>query len=166
MKIFAYGSNMSLNRLKNRVPSAVKISNGFVEGLSLECSKVSKDCSGKATVIKTDNKDDLVWGVLFEIDEKEKPQLDRAEGLNFGYDESIIEVNDGKEFHKAQIYIANDKSIDEELKPYNWYKAFITEGAKENRLPIDYVRKLESLNSEKDNNDERRIKNENILKFK
>ncbi len=80
MKIFAYGSNMNLNRLKNRVPSAVKISNGFIEGFSLECSKASKDSSGKATVIKTDNKDDLVWGVLFEIDEKEKPQLDRAEG--------------------------------------------------------------------------------------
>jgi len=164
MKIFAYGSNMNLNRLKNRVPSAVKISNGFIEGFSLECSKVSEDSSGKATVIKTNNKEDLVWGVLFEIDGKEKPQLDRAEGLNFGYDESVIEVNDGKEFYKAQIYIANHKSIGEGLKPYNWYKAFITEGAKENRLPLDYVRKLESLNSEQDENDERRIKNENILK--
>ena len=166
MKIFAYGSNMNLNRLKNRVPSALKISNGFIEGFSLECSKVSKDSSGKATVFKTDNKEDFVWGVLFEIDQKDKALLDRAEGLNFGYDELVIEVNDGKEFHKAQIYIANDKSIDEGLKPYNWYKAFITEGAKENRLPIDYVRKLESLNSEKDENDERRIKNENILKTK
>jgi hypothetical protein len=156
---------MNLNRLKKRVPSAVKISNGFIEGFCLECSKVSKDNSGKATVIKTNNKEDLVWGVLFEIDENQKPQLDRAEGLNFGYDESIIEVNDGKEFHKAQIYIANDKSVDGSLKPYNWYKAFITEGAKENRLPIDYVRKLDSLNSQQDENDKRRIKNENILKF-
>ncbi len=157
---------MNLNRLKNRVPSAVKISNGFIEGFSLEFSKASKDSSGKATVIKTNNKKDLVWGVLFEINKKEKPQLDKAEGLNFGYDESVIEVNDGKEFHKAQIYIANDKSIDKGLIPYNWYKAFITEGAKENRLPVDYVRELESLNSEQDENDERRIKNENILKIK
>jgi len=166
MKIFAYGSNMNLNRLKNRVPSAVKISNGFIEGFSLKCSKASKDGSGKATVLNTGNKVNLVWGVLFEIDEKEKPQLDKAEALNYGYDERIIEVNGGKEIHLAQIYFANDKSINEELKPYNWYKAFITEGAKENGLPNDYINKLESLNSEQDKNYERRIKNENILKVK
>lgn len=166
MKIFAYGSNMNINRLKNRVPSAVKISNGFIEGFSLKCSKLSKDSSGKATVIKTDNKKDLVWGVLFEIDEKEKPLLDRAEGLNYGYDELIIDVNDGKEIHKAQIYIANDKSVDEGLKPFSWYKAYITEGAKENQLPNDYIKMLESINSVKDENDERRIENENILKNK
>ena len=166
MKIFTYGSNMNLNRLKNRVPSAVKISIGFIVGFSLECSKVSKDGSGKATVIKTGNKDDLVWGVLFEIDEKEKSKLDRAKGLNFGYNESVIEVNDGKEIHNAQIYIADDKSIDKGLKPYSWYKSFITEGAKENQLPIDYVKILESLNSVVDENDERRMKNENILNVK
>ncbi len=32
MKIFAYGSNMNINRLKERVPSAIKICNASVEG--------------------------------------------------------------------------------------------------------------------------------------
>lgn len=122
MKIFAYGSNMSLNRLKARVPSAVKISNGFIEGYELKCIKKSKDGSGKATIVNTGRTEKIVWGVIFEINENEKPILDRAEGLNHGYHETIIEVRIGKENQNAQVYISDLDAIDEGLNAYHWYK--------------------------------------------
>jgi len=164
MKIFAYGSNMSLKRLKARVPSATKITNGYVEGYELKCVKRSIDGSGKATIIKTNNIKDKVWGVVFEIDESEKPKLDRFEGLNNGYYESIIVIKTYDNAYSAQIYIADDKAINYELNPYEWYKAFILSGAKENDLPENYVKKLETINSVNDLNILRRKENENILK--
>ena len=165
MKIFAYGSNMSHNRLKKRVPSAIKISNGFVKGYTLNCSKISrKDGSGKATLNATGSNEELVWGVIYEIDENEKPMLDSAEGLNNGYNETMIEVSDGQEVHKTQIYLADKGYVNEELKPYEWYKAYMIEGAKENDLPKDYITKLDSLDANKDQNDERREKEMKILK--
>ncbi|MCB9337586.1 MAG: gamma-glutamylcyclotransferase [Lewinellaceae bacterium] len=164
MKIFAYGSNMNLNRLKARVPSANKISNGYIEGYELRCIKRSTDGSGKATVLKTDNNENKVWGVVFEINEKEKSRLDRAEGLGYGYNESIIQVRNGNEVWNAQIYIADKEAIDENLIAYNWYKAFIVNGALENKLPENYCDGLKKIGSMQDKNDERRIKNEKILK--
>ncbi len=164
MKIFAYGSNMSLNRLKARVSSAKKISNGYIEGYELKCIKISNDGSGKATISKTNNNENKVWGVVFEIDENEKPRLDRAEGLNYGYNQSTIQVKNGKEVWNAQIYIADKKAINENIIAYNWYKAFIVNGAIENELTKDYTDELNKISSIEDKNDERRIENEKILK--
>ena len=164
MKIFAYGSNMSLKRLKARVPSATKVTNGYIEGFELKCIKQSIDGSGKATIIKTNNIKDKVWGVIFEISENEKPTLDKYEGLNNGYHESNIEVKIFNDFCSAQIYIADDNAINDERNPYEWYKAFILSGARENNLPENYVKKLENIYSINDTNDLRRQENENILK--
>lgn len=87
MLIFSYGSNMNLNRLAKRVPSAVKVSNAFLPEHKLLCNKISKDGSAKANIFKTYIAAELVWGVLFTIDSKEKPLLDKAEGLGMGYNE-------------------------------------------------------------------------------
>ena len=164
MKIFAYGSNMHHNRLKNRVPSKVKVSNGYILGYKLHCTKSSTDGSGKATVVKTNNVNDKVWGVIFEIDENEKLQLDRAEGLNYGYIESQIEVNSIEEIHETQIYVAEENYINQDLIPYEWYKSFIVDGAKQNGLPQDYIEELETLESRKDSNDERKERADKILR--
>lgn len=90
MKIFAYGSNMNLNRLKARVPSASKVCNASISGYFFSFNKKSSDGSGKGNITHTNNAADTVWGVVFEIDETEKGMLDEAEGLGNGYDESII----------------------------------------------------------------------------
>ena len=85
MLIFAYGSNMNINRLTQRVPSATKVSNVFLTGYKLMCNKVSRnDGSAKANIEKSDIATDIVWGILFEIDNNEKPMLDKAEGLGKG----------------------------------------------------------------------------------
>jgi hypothetical protein len=167
MLIFAYGSNMNLNRLTKRVPSAVKVTNAFLPGYRLVCNKVSKDGSAKANIIKTDNLAELVWGVLFTINSNEKYLLDKAEGLGMGYNEDILTFfDDINNTYTAQVYIADSNSIDNTLLPYDWYKEFIISGAIQNKLPAEYISQLQSIICIRDHDEERRTKNYSILSGK
>ena len=168
MLIFAYGSNMNLNRLTQRVPSAMKISNVFLPGYKLVCNKVSKkDGSAKANIIKTDNLTEFVWGVLFTIDKTEKTLLDKAEGLGKGYNEdTFIFFDETNNSYVAHVYIADSKAIDNSLLPYDWYKEFIVSGAILNNLPAEYISKLQSITCIRDHDAERRTTNYSILSGK
>lgn len=168
MLIFAYGSNMYLNRLTKRVPSAVKITNAFLPGYKLVCNKVSKkDGSAKANIIKTDNLAEVVWGVLFTIDSNEKYLLDKAEGLGKGYNEDTLtffdEINNP---YVAQVYIADSKAVDNNLLPFDWYKDFIVSGAIQNKLPVEYIYQLKSISFVRDHDEKRRTENYAILSGK
>ena len=164
MIIFSYGSNMNLNRLKERVPSAKKIDTGYIMEFDLKCIKRSIDGSGKATILNSDYCNEKVWGVVYEIDDKDKTSLDKAEGLESGYNEVMVDVNiiDNRKL-KSQTYIADKEFIDSKLSPYHWYKEFIITGAIENNLPKDYIEKLKEISSQDDTNNERKLKNESIL---
>lgn len=167
MLIFAYGSNMNLTRLLQRVPSAVKVSNAFLPGYKFVCNKVSKDGSAKANIIKTDISGELVWGVLFNIDNKEKPLLDKAEGLGLGYnEETLIFFDQLSNSYSAQIYIADGNSINSHLLPFDWYKEFIVTGAIQNQLPAAYISQLQSIPCVPDPYEKRRLKNYSILSGK
>lgn len=167
MLIFAYGSNMNLNRLAKRVPSAAKVTNAFLTGHKVVCNKISNDGSAKANIIKTDVPAEFVWGVLFSIDNNEKALLDKAEGLGKGYNECTLtffdEINNS---YTAQVYIADSKAIDNDLLPYDWYKEFIVTGAIQNKLPAEYISQLQSITCIRDHDEERRTKNYSILSGK
>jgi gamma-glutamylcyclotransferase len=164
MLIFAYGSNMNLNRLTKRVPSAVKVSNVFLPRYKLVCNKISNDGSAKANIIKTDVPAEVVWGVLFSIDSYEKALLDKAEGLGKGYnDDTLTFFDEANDSYAAQAYLADSKSIDNNLLPYDWYKEFIVTGAVQNKLPAGYISQLQSITCIRDPYEERRIKNYSIL---
>lgn len=164
MLIFAYGSNMNLNRLTKRVPSAVKVANAFLTGHKIVCNKISNDGSAKANVIETDVPDEIVWGVLFSIDRSEKYLLDKAEGLGKGYIEGILTLFDEtNNSYAAQIYIGDSNFLDNTLLPYDWYKEFIVSGAIQNKLPAEYILQLQSIACIRDHDEARRIKNYSIL---
>ena len=168
MLIFAYGSNMNLNRLTQRVPSAVKVCNVFLPGYKLVCNKVSKkDGSAKANIVKTDNLGELVWGVLFYINSNEKPLLDKAEGLGMGYNEDTLTFSDETNNpYVAQVYIADSKAVDNNLLPFDWYKDFIVSGAIQNKLPVEYIYQLKSISFVRDHDEKRRTENYAILSGK
>ncbi len=164
MLIFAYGSNMNINRLTQRVSSATKVANVFLRGYKLVCNKVSKDGSAKANMEKSDIATDIVWGILFEIDNNEKPMLDIAEGLGKGYNEDCLTFTDENNLkHIAQVYIADSKSINNCLVVYNWYKEFIITGAIINQLPADYITQLQSIPCIPDPDEKRSEKNYSIM---
>ena len=155
MKYFSYGSNMSLKRIRSRTPSAVVDSVACLSGHVMKFRKRSnKDGSAKCDVVETSNRDDVVWGVVFEIDDVEKTYLDNAEGLGYGYEQKAVELTgpDGKTL-RAYTYYATD--IDDGLKPFTWYTEHVLRGARENGLPAEYIAGIEEIESIQDPDRER-----------
>lgn len=147
MIYFAYGSNLCLGRLRSRTPSASLLFTAKLIGYSLRFHKKSKkDNSGKANAYRTNVNTDIVWGAVFAIDDKEKPALDQAEGLDKGYVLTNIQViKEDQSVHNVCTYVAHIGSIDDNLKPYSWYKRFIVDGARQLHLPQDYILQIEAI---------------------
>ncbi len=139
---FAYGSNMDTARLRFRTPGCKVIGVSTLVGHELRFHKSSKDGSAKCDAFWTGNPTDVVVGVLYNIPVSQKSALDNAEGLGKGYDEATITVmtSDAKAVD-AVTYFASDGTIDERLKPYQWYKDFVESGAREHDLPKTYVQR-------------------------
>src|SRR6267154_56947 len=110
LRYFAYGSNMLTARLRERVPSATAIGIGQLVGHALRCDKRrSRDGWGKCDAEATSRRDDVVWGVVFELDPEDKPALDKAEGLGAGYREKTVNVLTEAGPVTAVTYYATDK---------------------------------------------------------
>lgn len=161
MKVFCYGSNMSSKRLKteDRCPGAKFLCTAFIEQYVFKFNKKSTlgIGSGKGNIIFTGNSADIVWGIIFEIPEKEEKALDEAEGLGKGgYEKQSITVKNKNEDIDVIVYIAiNSDYVDDTEKPFDWYKNHCIKGAIEFDLSTDYVKFLESFESKKDKNTKR-----------
>ncbi|MCP4177281.1 MAG: gamma-glutamylcyclotransferase [bacterium] len=157
---FAYGSNMLLNRLKNRVPSAISLGTALLKDYTLTCSKLSKDGSNKLSIDKGSAKDE-VYGVLYELDVNEKKLLDKAEGLKHGYEETNIDVLFKGKHVTAMTYYGT--ITNRNILPYKWYKAFVLAGAKFHKFPAKYVKMILHAVAKNDMNPIRNEFNKNIL---
>jgi cation transport regulator ChaC len=155
MLYFAYGSNMSLARLRQRTPSARRISVGALSGHRLCFHKVShRDGSAKCDALETGLEQDRVWGVVYRIAPEERVLLDQAEGLGQGYQRAWVDLRlQGGEVCRAFLYRAT--LIDRRLAPFTWYKQHVLVGARENGLPDDYVRLIEAVYALQDADRER-----------
>lgn len=141
---FAYGSNMSTERLQKRVPSAKPIGRAKLPDKRLVCNKKSKDGSGKANL--TDKTGVIVWGVLYEIDEIELDKLDEVES---GYARMLMKVmTDQGSLVEAHVYVSSE--LTDDAQPYNWYKKAIIDGARQHHLPESYVEYLKQIKSKRD----------------
>lgn len=161
LRYFGYGSNMFTKRLRERVSSAKPIGIGYVKEHQLRWHKESGDGSGKCDIYFTGDKKHLVYGVLFEISAAEKNKLDKAEGLNNGYNEKKVAVITSSGLVSAVTYYAT--VTDEQLRPYDWYKRYVVEGAVEHCLPESYVEELKSVESVKDPDHKRERKETSLF---
>ena len=159
---FGYGSNMLTKKLKDRCPSAVKIDVCRTKEYTLKFHKVSSDDSGKGDMAKAESETDELYGVAFSIDKSEESNLDGAEGYGYGYDKKEIDV-EGITKGPLRVWTYYATNIDPELKPYHWYKRQTVEGARENGLPEDYIKKIEDFESIQDMDEERVARNEKYL---
>jgi gamma-glutamylcyclotransferase (GGCT)/AIG2-like uncharacterized protein YtfP len=144
-RYFAYGSNMSTERLRGRTPSARPLGRASLAGHILRWHKLGRDGTGKCDAAYTGKRSDTVWGVLFEIDRAEKAALDRVEGLGIGYDEAEVQVVLAGACCSARTYRAKPGRTDAALKPRQWYKDHVLRGAREHELPVWYIEHLEGL---------------------
>jgi len=123
----------------------------------------SNDGSAKCDAFHTGNLADKVYGVVFEIDESEKPDLDEYEGRGRGYNQITIRVHTDDGILEMFTYVADEKAIDDSLEPYSWYKDLVLGGAIEHALPEFYIRKIQSVNAKQDMNKAREERNRKLL---
>ncbi len=154
MLYFAYGSNMSVPRIKARIPAAEFVTIARLHGFRLTFSKPGCDHSGKCDVIQTGQEDDAVFGVVYRISALDKPILDCYEGLGVDYLERSVALHtlDGDEI-RAYLYVATEQQP--ELSPYDWYKKHVLCGAQEAGLPADYVASIAAVAAVPDPDSER-----------
>ena len=159
---FAYGSNMLSSRIKERCSSACPLGIAELHGYELKWHKRSKDESGKCDVVQSKDANQIVYGVLYEITESQKSDLDKAEGLGNGYEAKQVQVVFKGTARTVSIYVAT--KMDSSLKPYTWYKAFVVAGAKEHKLPSKYIEHLEAAEATQDPDYKRHERNSQLLK--
>ncbi len=155
---FAYGSNMSTPRLRERMPSCKALGIATLPGHALRFHKRSTDGSGKCNAVATDDENSVI-GVLFSFDPAERAKLDKAEGVGSGYEHATVTViNDKGRRRKVLTYLATPDYIDDNLKPYAWYKDFVLAGGREHDLPPGYIAEYIEAVEATDDPDEARDK--------
>lgn len=145
MKIFCYGSNMEKVRMCSRCPSAKFLSVGTLGGWQLVFNKKSKDGSSKANLQRLSQA--KVWGVVWSIDDVDKPALDRAEGLGRGYEQMPVKVfSETTGEIECLAYVAlEQKYLESKLGPHSWYSELVLLGAHQWSLPPEWIKTLEEL---------------------
>jgi gamma-glutamylcyclotransferase len=144
MLYFSYGSNMSTPRLAARAPAARAVGVAKLQMHGLSFRKKGKDGSAKCDAVCTNDRMDVVYGVVFRISAAGKAELDRQEGLKNGYEEKVVRVvtRDGKALQAVTYYATR---IEPGLKPYEWYKEHVLRGAREHGLPAEYIQAIASV---------------------
>jgi AIG2 family protein len=167
VKYFAYGSNMLTKRLRQRTPSARFSAVTKLTQHVLRFHKRSEDKtghkSGKCNAYFTGDEKDYVYGVVFDIDRNEKDKLVEVEG---GYVEEKLTLTsrDGKSEAAFMFNVADRACLDDELRPYDWYKALVLAGAKEHNFPEEYLREIDKVATIRDPNKDRNNRNRRFLR--
>ena len=144
MWYFAYGSNMDEERMEKRGVNFNERKYAFIKGWKLTFNKVASEnpTEGYANIEKDDN--DVVEGILYQIDENGLRKLDRYEGVPDHYIKKELEVClANKEKAVAYVYIANKGKVNDGLKPSKKYLSHLLKGC--DLLSEAYCNKLKNI---------------------
>lgn len=116
-----------------------------LDGYRLAFNKKGHDGTGKANIVQ-----DLagtVWGVVYLCTREDLDKMDCFEGVARGdYQRKIVHVrvDDGVEL-EAVTYVAGTAFVDDSLYPNCGYLQKILNGAREHKLPNDYILSINRL---------------------
>jgi gamma-glutamylcyclotransferase len=153
-RVFAFGSNMCSGRFRDYgVHPQGDACAALLCEYHLLFNKVSqRDRSGKANV--EPHRDGQLWGVLYTVSTEDLAILDAGEGGGYRRNRLPVRTVDGGAIN-AWVYVATQPSDDPALRPYEWYKRFLVEGAREHSLPPAYIEELEHIEATADTDRER-----------
>lgn len=140
---FAYGSNLSVEQMKNRTKELGVYSRVKLYGYRLAFNKRGKDGTSKANLVA--HPGGVVWGVAYRLSTEALKLMDRHEGVASGhYQRLIVEVHtDLGHTLEAVAYIAQTAYLDHALAPSSQYLQTILQGARHHGLPEAYIAEIQ-----------------------
>jgi len=133
----AYGSNLNIEQMSWRCPTATIWGKGILKGWTL-IFRSMRD-SAYATIKK--EADSSVPVVVWEIDRRAELSLDRYEGYpSFYYKEDIEVTLDNGEAITGMAYIMNQRAVPG--IPSKSYVRTIMEGYLDNKLDLNYLERF------------------------
>ncbi len=129
---FAFGSNMSSKRIKDRIGRFPERVPGLLNDFKLVFNKKAgrnADAEGYASVVPAAGS--KVEGILYQLTDDEFKVLNRYEGVSSGhYQRDNVEVirTDNNERVDAIIYVACARYVSDKLKPSREYLNYLLEG--------------------------------------
>jgi gamma-glutamylcyclotransferase len=136
---FAYGSNMSSARLRERVPDARSLGRARLPGFRLAWNKPGRDGTGKANIVAAQSQ--VVWGVLYQFESSNWPLLDGIEG-DYARERWDVQNLRGEQID-AHVYRWRGDPAAPDLAPLAWYRRHLLDGAREHDLPREVIEALE-----------------------
>lgn len=151
---FAYGSNLSSERIKVQNPSAVAVGPALLEDYKLDFNFHSKRWHGAPATIQAEP-GSQVYGVLWKLHLDNLSSLDNQEGVKSKiYNRFQVEVRTLKDgvlsqekssAFSYQLHPDRCTSTGKDKQPSKVYLNVMLNGARENQLPQDYIKKLEAI---------------------
>ena len=139
---FAYGSNLSIDRMKSRTGPIRDAKRARLSRYQLVFNKRAEGVGAYANIVP--NSDTKVWGVTYLCDQEAIEKLDLCEGVDGGHyvhEWLPLTWDDGATLN-ALAYNAGEEYICEGEEPTPEYVAHIIKGAEEHGLPEEYTRSI------------------------
>lgn len=139
----AYGSNMSLQRLAERIGKTDEIKKGYLEGYKLRFNKKAAKGGSYANIAYA-GPDFRCPFVAHRISKQQLQVLDRFEGEPSHYVRIGLPISDEKgESYFGHVYIANPKKLTMNESPSSDYLNHIYRGYEEHRFDTTSLPRLE-----------------------
>jgi hypothetical protein len=131
---FAYGSNMSRERLEARTETVVHRGHAVLREWSHSFTHLGRDGTGKGNIIETAGHE--VHGVLYELSHE---QFEILHYYEWGYD--LVKVPVERQACGSELTALTYTSIDvlHDLQPKDEYVEHYLQGMRENRIPEHYL---------------------------
>lgn len=141
LNYFAYGSNLDLKAMKLRCPDSQPLQTGVLKGYSLAFTYDSAGWEGGVADIMEDPKKE-VWGLLYQISERDLENLDEYEGYPTAYTRftTSIHTPSGR-IEPVWVYeVVQKKGF---VPPTKEYLDIIRKAGKELNFPENYRKELD-----------------------
>ncbi|CAL8293673.1 unnamed protein product [Merluccius merluccius] len=143
---FAFGSNLLKERLQLANPSAAFRCTGrlkdYVMKFGLWGEHVSNRWHGGVASIDFCPGEE-VWGVVWSMSDEDRPSLDNQEGVSSGiYSPMEVNVETSEGVLRCRTYQMTGLHVS---PPSPQYKQVVCMGAKQHSLPVEYVKKIEAV---------------------
>jgi gamma-glutamylcyclotransferase len=140
---FAYGSNMSPQRMNERLVGYKSRSLGILYDFELTFNKINHQVKGAgyANIIAAKGK--VVEGVVYEIDKTGLQILDGFEGYPNKYTRELLPVKCNDSIIESHVYIAQLEETADDLMPEIIYLQYLLDA--KDLLSAEYYYKLESI---------------------